>query len=355
MMESTNNTTNYTLDVPLKCFYLDLSTGAFISKLIGYSLLILFSSIGNICIIILTIRTKQERGAMDIFILNMAFSDLSVPFVIGPKSLYEVATHTEGLWQLRGKAGDVLCKLTTFLVDISPIVSSLTLCCITIERFLAIVRPQISLQSNKTKERMHFIMSAVTWIIAIGFCAPYFKYFKLTEYDDVRADCEYSFDNEVAHRAYTITACILFIVLPTVLMATMYTLAIITLKRSNKRMSISLTQVAKHQRSLRMRTVLKLSIAVVLGFFLCWGPWNVGVFLLTFSWGWSNTNTCAFKYYWFFASFMSLLNAATNPWTYLLLVERFKRQLRKAFRLSVSRIIRFLPGRTGRCDIGGGQ
>lgn len=323
-------------ETPHSCYYLDKSQSVMIAKVIGYILITVLSAFGNIFIIVLVIRTKRPRGAMDIFIVNMAFSDLSVPFVVGPQSLYEVITGTVGLWQVRGQLGNILCKLSTFIVDISPIVSTLTLCCITIERFLAVVRPQMSLQSLQKQERSHYIMSALTWVIAMGYCAPYFKLFRLTEYDEKRADCRYVYEDETMHRLYSLITCILFIVLPFLLMAIMYACTFIALRRSYKKMTHALSQRAQQKRTVRLWSVLKLSIAVVVGFALCWGPYNVGVFLLTFSWGWNSTDTCSFKTYWFFASFLSISNAAINPWIYLLFVERFKTNLKKTLSKSIT-------------------
>lgn len=320
-----------TTTTPQSCYYLDESQPVMIAKAVGYGLIIFFSGFGNIFIIVLILRTKQQRaGPMDIFILNMAFSDLSVPFIFAPKTLYEIVTKTVGLWQIRGKLGNVLCKLSTYLVDISPIISTLTLCAITIERFLAVARPDMSRRSAKKQERSHYIVCAVIWVIALAYLAPYFKLFRLTEYDDNRADCQYSYEDDTHHQAYSILTCILFIVLPLTLMIIMYTCTFVVLRTSYRRMTEALTERSQQRRTVQMWSVLKLSIAVVVSFLVCWGPYNAGVFLLTFSWGWNSTDTCAFKIYWFIASFMSTSNAAINPWIYLLFVERFKKELRKA-------------------------
>lgn len=320
---------------PQSCYYLDESQAVMIAKVVGYALITLFAGFGNIFIIVLVLRTQRPRSAMDIFILNKAFSDLSVPFIVAPKTLYEIVTRTVGLWSVRGQLGNVLCKLSTYIIDISPIITTMTLCAITVERFLAVAQPHISLSSKEKQDCMHYIVCAVIWIIAMAYCAPYFKLFRLTEYDEKRADCQYHYDNDIHHQAYSMITCIIFIVLPFILMTVLYAVTFIILKISYKRMTAALTERSQQRRTLQMWSFLKISIAVVAGFLFCWGPYNLGVFLLTFSWGWNSTDTCEFKTYWFVSSFMSTSNAAINPWIYLLFVERFKKELRITLNKSI--------------------
>ncbi|KAK3731049.1 hypothetical protein QZH41_006949 [Actinostola sp. cb2023] len=325
-----SNATNSSLEI---CYYLDKSNAVMIAKVVAYLLILFLSAFGNIFVIVLVLKTRRPRGVMDIFILNMAFSDLSVPLVVVPKMVYEIISDTEGLWSIGGTLGDVLCKICNFVTDISPIVSTLTLCCITIDRFLAVVRPQRFLHKE---EKTHYFMSAMTWVIAMAFCSPYLYKFRTTEHDDNKIECEISFDDPEIHRAYLMSACILFVVIPFAMMTCMYTFLFIALRISYKKMVTSLSQKAQRRRVIRMWTIFKLSVAVVIGFAVCWGPWNIGVFLLIFSWGWDSTSTCAFKRYWFFAILFSTSNAAISPWIYLTFVERFKKELRSTIRKSIT-------------------
>jgi hypothetical protein len=319
------------------CLVIERSQAALIGKVLVYLVIFVFSACGNTLVIVVVLRTKKPRGVMDIFIVNMAFSDLFVPFLMVPKDLYEILSGSQE-WQVEGLAGDVLCKLFFFITDISTIVSILTLYCITVERFLAVTRPKLP---SYKESKLHYVMVAVTWIVAMAYCAPYIYIFRL-EWNGNGTGLELNestalycglnwapaFDHVPTHQAYTTATCVLFIIIPFCSMACMYVFLVIKARASYKLIKNSMSPRAKKRRVIKMWTVLKLSIAVVLGFAICWGPYNVGMFLLIFVWNWDVPKTCSFQTYWFVAMVMSASNAAVNPWIYLVFVERFKKQMK---------------------------
>lgn len=317
------------------------SIGATVGKVLAYIIIFLVSSVGNIIVIGVVLRTKRPRGVMDIFIVNMAVSDLFVPFLMVPKELFEIISGSLE-WQVGGLVGNVLCKLYFFIADISPIVSVLTLYCITVERFLAVTRPKLP---SYKESKLHFVMVALTWIVAMGYCAPYIYIFKLEEEETngtATLSCGINwapaFDHVATHKAYTTTTCVIFVIIPFFSMICMYTYLVIKARASYKLMASSLSPRAKKRRTLKMWTMLKLSIAVVFGFIICWAPFNVGMFLLIFVWHWQSPTSCFFETYWFVAILMSASNAAVNPWIYLVFVERFKKKL-KEIRKSFSSLL----------------
>ncbi|XP_031553901.1 tachykinin-like peptides receptor 99D [Actinia tenebrosa] len=338
------NLTNSSLALQQNGEVCDISSslGATVCKALAYIIIFFVSAIGNIIVIGVVLRTKSPRGVMDIFIVNMAFSDLFVPFLMVPKELFEVISGSLE-WQVGGLVGNVFCKLYFFIADISPIVSTLTLYCITVERFLAVTRPKLP---SYKEPKLHLIMVVLTWIIAMGYCAPYMYVFRLERVENPSEgtngttilSCGINwapaFDHVTSHMAYITATCVLFVIIPFFSLTCMYTYLVIKARASYKIMAHSLSPRAKKRRAIKMWTLLKLSIAVVLGFAICWAPFNVGMFLLIFIWHGKPPTSCFFETYWFVAILMSASNAAVNPWIYLVFVDRFKKQLqeiRKSF------------------------
>ena len=67
---------------------------------------------------------------------------------------------------------------------------------------------------------------------------------------------------------------------------------------------------AEEQRVKRNRNVLKMAIAIVVGFLLCWIPYSITYLLLMLDWGrWY----CDIRLYYKIASVLAISNCAINP------------------------------------------
>ncbi|TKR92548.1 hypothetical protein L596_007178 [Steinernema carpocapsae] len=90
--------------------------------------------VGNVLVAYVVIRNKSMWSSMNLFLTNLAFSDLLVLIFCLPPTVINDITKT--FW------GDaVLCKLILFLQNTSVYVSILTLVCISIERWKAVSTP----------------------------------------------------------------------------------------------------------------------------------------------------------------------------------------------------------------------
>lgn len=111
---------------------------------------------------------------------------------------------------------------------------------------------------------------------------------------------------------YALACFVLFLCTPLLLVAILYIIIIVKLKSQNfpGEQSISSNQ----QRLKREQNVLKMSVAIVLGFALCWVPFSIIVLLYYFAWSHSNAVECGVtRHIWFAAQFMARANCALNP------------------------------------------
>ena len=109
-----------------------------IGATVAYCLVFVVSLVGNACIGIIVYKTKTLRKTINIFIVNMAMSDLLVPLICIPLQVVNLYRYP---WLISGVLGNALCKLIPFLFEVSLIVSVLSLILIAMDRFGTVVWP----------------------------------------------------------------------------------------------------------------------------------------------------------------------------------------------------------------------
>ena len=100
---------------------------------------------------------------------------------------------------------------------------------------------------------------------------------------------------------------IVFYLIPLVLIVIVY--IIIYFKLKSHKIPGEQSANFGQQRQQRERNVLKMAIAIVLGFAVCWLPYSIVLFLLVFA---SHMRSCGFQYFAFLAFFMVRINCAIN-------------------------------------------
>ena len=74
-------------------------------SLFVFRLLIVLGILSNCSVCYVVIRNSQARTARNLFIINMAFSDLTVCLITMPLTMQKLIHHT---W----KYGEAMCRLT---------------------------------------------------------------------------------------------------------------------------------------------------------------------------------------------------------------------------------------------------
>ncbi|XP_018650746.1 putative neuropeptide F-like receptor [Schistosoma mansoni] len=99
-----------------------------------YPLIIIFSTVGNSIVILTVTRSTAMRTITNLFISNLAASDLLMSFVAAPVT--PIVFHMKN-WKLP----TFLCKLLPVTMGVSVYVSTLTSTAIAADRYLVIVHP----------------------------------------------------------------------------------------------------------------------------------------------------------------------------------------------------------------------
>ena len=106
-------------------------------------------------------------------------SDLVYPISMLPRDI--ASLFISDSWLVSGPLGQALCKLASFSIEVSTVVSSQSLVLIAVDRFGTVVFPLRSPLISLNKCRF-FILA--TWIIAMVVRCPILFFFEVLEYPD---------------------------------------------------------------------------------------------------------------------------------------------------------------------------
>ena len=292
------------------------STVETVIKALAYFLILTVSLAGNIFLIVVIHKNKQLRKSINYFVFNMAVSDLFNPLTIIPTTIAHIISGSEA-WKVDSPRllGDILCKLSYFLPDVSFIVSIESLLLISMDRFVAVVFP---FKAKLITPKVRFICIGCSWIVAIAVHAPYFYTFKLViKPDDNKLHCASdwgpAFDNVETSKRFLTATFIIFFLVPVCLLATLYGFIAWTLKTQNKETEQQLS-CRQRLRDQQHKKVIRMSVAIIIAFAVCTFPLIVLTFTLIFLWNWEVPPICALHTAIpFTCLFMLRLWSAVNP------------------------------------------
>ena len=250
------------------------------SKVTALTSIIVISLIGNVCIVAVTLKTKRMRTATAFkFLMNMAIADLCTTVINMPESLVTEIMDSDQ-W-IPGTMGMVLCKLLPFCQQVCAFSAILSLLIIALDRYFAINFPfrKLILQ-NHCKA---FI--ATSWIVPGVSSLPMFVANNVIIETDGFILCIEEWpsplDSMKSYRNYTIVLFVIFYLLPLIAISLIYSCIFSKLwKRKQPGNFLSSRSESVFSRS--RRKTLKMFLAVVICFALCWLPFHVIFFMVTY-------------------------------------------------------------------------
>ena len=257
-------------------------------------------------------------------------SDLLLPIMIFPIRI--ITDLRVGSWIIGGPFGQVLCKLLAFLGNASILVSIQGLVLIAADRFGAVVYP---LRSPLISSKLCPVVIFATWIVAIAVLWPFLFAFKVVEYPG-KMVCEWKWNESFEESSgvfYFTLGFVLFFYIPVVLLFILYSIILVKLK--SRIHSGQHVANAEEHHTKRNRNVLKLAMAVVLGFAVCFLPFTINAMLLHFVWDNGTRFPCGMQRYWIFTTFLFHANCAVNPIICFILGSNYRKGLKRLLNCSV--------------------
>ena len=321
--ESVSMNTTATGSSSWSCFSLINHEAGKIGATVAYSFILVVSLVGNFLIVLIVYKTPTLRKPINMLIANMAMSDLLYPIFTFPVLVVKV--HF-GSWLISGFLGQALCKIQIFLAVVSLLVSIQSLVLITVDRFVAVVVPLRS-PLITSKKRPLFIVA--TWTVAMAVQLLYFVAVKHVHYPEgimCESQKAETFE-EHTYANYLVVGAIVLFYTPFVLLVILYSIIMIKLKKQDHPGEQSAN--AEKQRTRRNRKVLKMAIAIVVVFFICWIPFFSNLLIMYFSSDSSIWSYCSFKVYYFVTYLMCRGNCAVNPIVCLTFSSKYRNGLKR--------------------------
>lgn len=224
-----------------------------------YVIIFLLGLGGNLMVITVFLLDRVSLFGNDIFVLNLAIADILLVFTLP----FWAAQAVYG-WIFKG----FLCKVIGSVLKINFYASILFLICISFERYLSIV--YVIRMYNRNKRFLIIYTALLVWLVCFLLTVPDFMYLR-SEYDSRLnvTSCVLLFpphSTKMWKIALIIINQVVAFLLPLMAMFYCYFHIILTLKRSKG--------FQKHK-------ALKVILAVVAAFFLCWSPYHLVQFITT--------------------------------------------------------------------------
>ncbi|XP_069380345.1 neuropeptide FF receptor 1 like 2 [Paralichthys olivaceus] len=290
------------------------------SYIVAYFFIFLLCMVGNILVCLIVLENRHMRTVTNLFIFNLAISDLLVGIFCIPTTLLDNLITG---WPF----SNTMCKMSGFVQGVSVSASVFTLVAIAVERFRCIVYP---LQPKPTvlvaKAAIVFI-----WVLAVVIMCPaavaltvekfpfhYIVYNADFNYTLPVYTCYENFDNPKMRKVYT-----------AVLFAHIYLvpLTVITLMYASIGVKLCSSMVANRERQLDKKKikVIKMLTLVALLFMLSWLPlWTL--MMMTDYAGLKRDQIDLLTSYIFpFAHWLAFSNSSINPIIYGYYNENFRR------------------------------
>ncbi|XP_043078734.1 C-C chemokine receptor type 2-like [Puntigrus tetrazona] len=218
-----------------------------------YSIVFIIGLIGNFLVMWVLIRYRQKSNITDVCLFNLALSDLlflvSLPF-------WAHSAMDEWIF------GKFMCHTITGIFMLGLYGSIFFMVLMTVDRYVVIVHAHSSFSKNRSIKK-GFVLALLVWILSLFASLPNIIFAK--EKKSSKTSCGYDFPEDSAWMSFTyLKMNFLSLIFPLIIMGFCYSRIIPTL--------LGIQSQKRHK-------VIRLILAVVAVYFLCWTPYNVVMFL----------------------------------------------------------------------------
>ncbi|XP_010223131.1 PREDICTED: neuropeptide FF receptor 2 [Tinamus guttatus] len=274
--------------------------------IISYLLIFLLCMVGNSVVCFIILKSKHMRTVTNLFILNLAVSDLLVGIFCMPTTLLD---NIIAGWPF----GSMVCKMSGMVQGISVSASVFTLVAIAVDRFRCIVYPF----KQKLTVSTAVVVIAAIWILAVAIMCPSAVMLQVQEEKHFRVILGYSNETRPVYWCRE------------------------DWPDPGMRFNTAgpaagkCSREQRHLVSKRKQKVIKMLLIVALLFVLSWLPLWTLMMLSDYA-NLSDTQLQIINIYIYpFAHWLAFFNSSVNPIIYGFLNENFRRGFQAAFKLQL--------------------
>ncbi|XP_014715084.1 C-C chemokine receptor type 8 [Equus asinus] len=287
---------------------------------IFYCLLFVFGLLGNSLVILVLVACKKLRSITDVYLLNLALSDLLFVFSFPFQTHYQLDQ-----WVF----GTVMCKVVSGFYYIGFFSSMFFITLMSVDRYLAIVHAVYAF--NVRTPSMGIALSLAVWLTAIIATSPLLIFYQVASEDGV-LQCYSSYNQQTLKWKIFIhfEMNILGLLIPFTILMFCY---------------ISILQQLKSCQNHNKTKAIRLVLIVVIASLLFWVPFNVVLFLTSLL-NMHILDGCVMSQRLIYATHVtetiSFTHCCVNPIIYAFMGEKFKKHLSEIFQKSCSHIFLYL-------------
>uniref|UniRef100_A0A8C2D728 Neuropeptide FF receptor 2 n=1 Tax=Cyprinus carpio TaxID=7962 RepID=A0A8C2D728_CYPCA len=294
--------------------------------IVSYLLIFIVCMVGNGVVCFIVLRSKNMRTVTNLFILNLAISDLLVGIFCMPTTLVDnIITG----WPF----GSLVCKLSGMVQGISVSASVFTLVAIAVDRFRCIVYPF----KQKLTISTSTLIIIIIWVLAISIMCPSGVMLQVTKEHRVSillSDgnttqpfywCRENWPNQEMRKIYTTVLFANIYLAPLTLIVIMYARIGITLFKTSIRQLVSR----------KKKRVIKMLLVVALLFILSWLPLWALMMLSDYASLSERQHRIINIYFYPLAHWLAFCNSSVNPIVYGFFNENFRKGFKAAFKLQL--------------------
>ncbi|XP_037133094.1 opsin 7, group member a [Syngnathus acus] len=235
-----------------------------ITVAVVYSLFGICSVFGNSTLLYVSYKKKHVLKPAEFFIINLAVSDLGLTLSLYPMAVTSSFYH-------RWLYGNTACSIYAFCGMLFGICSLSTLTLLSVVCFIKVCFPLYGNRFNCLHGRL---LVACAWLYALLFaCCPLGHWGEYGPEPYGTACCiDWRLSNQLpTARSYTVVLFFFCYILPCVVMLASYAGILATVHASHKTMKQHASR-HMHMSSIQI-IIIKLSVAVCIGFFVAWSPY----------------------------------------------------------------------------------
>lgn len=272
---------------------------------VTYMLVFVLGTVGNSIVVLVVCQMKKGRGTTDVYIMHLALADLLFGFTL---PFWAFDAHAG--WTF----GTSLCKILSGFQEASLYSSVFLLACISVDRYLAIVKATSVLLSRHMLVK---VLCSVAWLGSGLLCLP-----AVMQRQSMHAE---ELGRTICYESGERWLIVLLVLrhtfgffLPLVVMALCYTWTVVTLLRA---------------RNQQKQKAIHVILAVVVAFVICWLPYNIGVLVYSLIRGqWLEVESCEMLHgletFLSVTQVLAFIHCALNPVLYAFVGQKFRKQLR---------------------------
>lgn len=303
---------------------------------IVYAFIFIVGVLGNVSTCIVISKNRSMATATNYYLFSLAISDMLLLVTGLPPEMYHIWSPEKYVF------GQAFCIIQSLAAEMSANASILTITAFTVERYLAICHPFLSHTMSKLS-RVVWLIVAI-WLIALCLAIPQGIQFGIEyEVKDGKENSLCTVVKTYFPHAFEISTFVFFVG-PMTLISVLYVLIGIQLRRRKnvgaQRPSVANAGSNESRRRFLRHTaaqnrVVKMLVAVVGAFFICWAPFHAQRLLAVYLTSASPEAQQKFIGFYTALNYTSgvlyYLSTCVNPIVYHIMSNKFRKEFTNTF------------------------